>query len=329
MSGDKQYLTNLSKPNNSSSLECGVDGITVSFQLLIVIINSIHLIILKKLKQSNKSTALHIIILMCIDDIAYSLFNLASSEFCLQPESIHHCLRGFMKCLWSATATMKYCILATACYDRYVAICHPFRYSSNYFLSHTTGGLLVMFVLKLVTETPLFITLLNPGCATQLGDQQSDVIKIITTHYAINEGIWNGSCAIIILTTVTLVLRELYKMRRGGERAPHTPDASVLKVTRLILVTVAVFVCCLLLPICTEAYFLQRGESRSKQARRVRMLFDSYAVINVLVFGAMNKDYRSEIKRGLRSCLPILAISPDGNHPTSNNSVAPADNPQT
>ena len=314
MSGDKQYLTNLSKPNNSSSLECGVDGITVSFQLLIVIINSIHLIILKKLKQSNKSTALHIIILMCIVDIAYSLFNLASSEFCLPPESIHHCLRGIMKCLWSATATMKYCILATACYDRYVAICHPFRYSTDYFLSHTTGGLLVMFVLKLVTD--LFMTLLNPGCATQLGDQQADVIKIITTIDAINEGIWIGSCAIVILTTVILVLRELYKMCRGGQRAPHTPDTSVLKATRLILVTVAVFVCCLLLPICTEAYFLQRGESRSKQARRVRMLFDSYAVINVLVFGAMNKDYRSEIKRGLRSCFPTLAISP-------------ADNPQT
>ena len=295
--------------SSSSVSECSVDRLNVPFQLIIVVTNILHGLILNRMKRVNRSPALHVILLMSVDDIAYSSLNILWS-FCIRQwlSDNHACLNGVIGSVWLVTATTKYGILAIACYDRYVAICRPFQYSTNVLLKNTTVGVVIMFILLLMTLTPTYMFSPEARCAKLADDEPMIVDQIGYLRIGIQMA-WTGLYMTMITVASFRVLHELYKMRRGGGRGPQAPDPSVLKVTHLILVTVAVFICCFIPPIISEVHFSKNEVADPKQRHRARMVFDSYAIINVLVYGVMNKQYQDEVKKLLVACCPCKSAS--------------------
>lgn len=96
-----------------------------------------------------------------------------------------------------------------------------------------------------------------------------------------------------MIVTVCAVVRGLRKMQhQQAAQAPSSvPDQLVVKATRLVLATVVAFIVCLIPPLLTETYFfVSSALSKDREAilrLRTRMIFDSYAIINVLIFGVM------------------------------------------
>lgn len=292
-------ITNNSYSSGAVSFECRVDAVNSVFQLFLIAVNAFHLVILKKLKQGNDTQALRILILMAINDISISSVTSLSSFCILQSiQRMNMCLFAVLESVWVMTGTMRYFILAVASYDRYVAICLPFRYVGDRFLNNKTVILLAIYLVILIINTPL--KAIEMGCIqiSDYGNVDKEMTKSLRTTF---QSLWTAICLLVIVITVTCVLRELHNMKHREGTTHH--DQAVIKATHLILATISVFVCCLLPPICTEIYFatIQDGDSRLRQ--RSRMVFDSYAFLNVIIYAAMSKPYQQEVTNYFRfSC---------------------------
>ena len=286
--------------------ECTIEHVNGTLQLFIIVLNTIHTFILKKLRKDNDSVHLHIVVIMSIHDISISSMTTLSS-FCVYRwiERRQRCVYAFIECWWLITGLLRYTIVATASYDRYIAICKPFEYSANRLLANTTISLLTVYLTYLTVNAPFTalqvcgsFALKNPLVADRLRWGQLGIYSLLP------------SVSIpVIITTLCLVVRELRKMKRQRDAYGPIPDLLVIKTTRVVLVTVVVFICCLIPPICTEIYFSIPSDRpttairESKLRLSMRMIFDSYAIINTFVFAIMHKPYQRVVIKLWKSCV--------------------------
>ena len=135
--------------------ECTIEHVNGALQLFIIVLNTIHTFILKKLRKDNDSVHLHIVVIMSIHDISISSMTTLSS-FCVYRwiERRQRCVYAFIESLWLITGLMRYTIVATASYDRYIAICKPFEYSAHRLLANTTISLLTVYLTYLTVNAP-------------------------------------------------------------------------------------------------------------------------------------------------------------------------------
>ena len=279
------------------SKQCLTDYLNSAFQIFIIIVNVAHTLILLQLRKREYSRPLTILIIMAIDDVLISffsslthlcVFSIINADWCL--------IRAISEC-GHLVAIVRYFILAAACYDRFVAICQPFAYAEHHILRHITLYILLITLVLVVVHLPLVLALKRCwSFANILTEPVANGLRWFQLGFQVIELM---IAVIVIIFSTAFVLRELHLMKK---RQRHLPDASVLKTTHLILVTLLVFFCCLIPPIVSQFYFSSKG-IYSQTRTRLMMIFDSYAVLNVVVNGVMNKSYQQQVKLCFRYVL--------------------------
>lgn len=162
MSSDNISLN--SSYSNFSSSECDIDPFNASLQLFIVVVNTLHPIVLKKLRNDSDTLYLQILFIVLIHDIIVSFMISLSHVFCVYQwiQIKQACMADLVKSLWMSTGILQYVIglVAMASCYRYIAICKPFRYDNNRFLSKPFRSLLIILIINM----PIYVVL--RGCGT-------------------------------------------------------------------------------------------------------------------------------------------------------------------
>ena len=260
-----------------------------SSQIVVLVVNILHLMVLVQLRRREPSVPLNILITMCVNDISLGIFN-AVRFLCLhQPIFQDDCLVLSLAEGGLNMAVARYYIIAAATYDRFVALCRPFEYTSNHILQNITLYLALLFMtttlvgvtLKIMSERCWYFATLSTGSAAVA----NSVLRVL--HGTI----------LLIITIVTVfssasVLRELHLLRKSRGSHP-APNNAVLGLTYLILVTLLVFVICLFPS--AFVYFAVRYLTLYETQIVSRVAFDTYAIANAVVNGVLYKAYRRQI----------------------------------
>ena len=124
--------------------------------------------------------------------------------------------------LWYSVSLMRYVILATACYERFVAICRPFQYSGNRILNNVTLSMLGAFAFYYTVHTPLRSL---RKCQKSANQGLLELIRIIIQSVLV------AACLVVIITTIVFVLRELHRMHKRREAAEPVADRLSIRAT--------------------------------------------------------------------------------------------------
>ena len=299
--------TNCSSGSDSDGYACQIDITQTTFYSLLLAANILHLTIIYRLKRQNKNVATQLLFLINIHDAGFSMLSIPKKQClyvwlsCMRP-----CLFALAESLWEMTALMRYVLLAMACYDRYVAICQPFRYFSNLILINVMKSLIGIFLFVLALHSPL---LSLQYCIESTYEEWLQKAKLVI------QSLWLAMCLTLIMKTVFSVLREFYRMRQMSEGAAQSgaEDTTLLKTTYLVLATAAGFLCCLLPILGLEVYAAIKASSGKPRNLKLQMdfgmLFDSYSIINIVICAAMNVAFRREVKT-MCSCCHHKAVIP-------------------
>ena len=222
---------------NDRVFKCSIDIGRTSFLLLTIVINSLHSAIIHRLRKVNKSVSIQLLLLMGIHDTVLAAYTLGKG-YCLFHwlEMTFPCGFTLVYSLWYSVSLMRYVILATACYERFVAICRPFQYSGNRILNNVTLSMLGAFAFYYTIHTTLHSLQICQKSANQ------GVLELISFIIQLVLGV---ACLVVIITTIVLVLRELHRMHQRREAAEPVADRVSIRATYLILATGAAFLCCL------------------------------------------------------------------------------------
>ena len=256
-------------------------------QIVVIIVNLIHLAVLYQLKKRYNSIPVTILIIMSVNDVSVASFNVVRFYCLHQAIYSYRCLTLTLAELGFNLTIARYYIIAVACYDRFVAICTPYSYDGHQFLQNITLHLTMIFICTLVIGEPLRIACERCwifACITT--ESSASIVRLVLSGY---HGILMTLIALLTIISSVCVLRELYMMSNNRSRMP-TPCTATLRLTHLVLITLLVFLLCLIPS--AVMYFAAAYVTLDISGLVVRVSFDSYAIGNVIVYGAMSRNYR-------------------------------------
>lgn len=137
---------------------CEVSIPETTYQILIAVINLIHLLILAQLRKREPSLVLILLMAISVNDVSLVIFQLFRYLCLRQYLTSDDCLVEMLIICGVNLIYSRYYILASACYDRFVAICRPFRYDSNHYLKHVTVYLTAMYISSVLISWLLYFT---------------------------------------------------------------------------------------------------------------------------------------------------------------------------
>ena len=297
---------------NDRVFKCSIDIGRTSFLLLTIVINSLHSAIIHRLRKVNKSVSTQLLLLMGIHDTVLATYTLGKG-YCLFHwlEMTFPCGFTLVYSLWYSVSLMRYVILATACYERFVAICRPFQYSGNRILNNVTLSMLGAFAFYYTIHTTLHSLQI---CQKSANQGLLELIRFIIQLVLV------AACLVVIITTIVLVLRELRRMHQRREAAEPVADRVSIRATYLILATGAAFLCCLCPIFGTKLYLALNPGAPTKSQLGAEIVWNCYPVFNTVICVAMNKAYQREV-RNICCCCSVLHTR---RQKTRQVSVAPA-----
>ena len=269
---------------------------------VIAAVNCFHIFILSKLSKISVTPNLKILIVMSVDDIGVCLLR-SVKYFCVYEYfqymieiPMTYYVYTLLGTLWFALVNLRFFILAAASYDRYIAICKPFKHLNNLCLRYIVTVLLLLFSFLFVTY--ITATLVAHHFHSAVIDQEQVALYL-----------WPISITIAVLPAAVftiLVMRELKKLHSSG---PQYSNASytrtVVKTTNLILAIILLFLVCLVPPFITHTITQTTDIIQDKTAaiEYTNLIFELYRQFNVIIYGIMNKAFQREVGK-LTRCLP-------------------------
>ena len=111
---------------------------------------------------------------------------------------------------------------------------------------------------------------------------------------------------IVMMITIPLTVRELMRMRKAS--SSHSQDRGLVIAVIYILVITMISILCLI-----PLYILKNLKKYiPKGARKpFRFLHDGYGVLNIIIYGIMNKRYRNALRENLSKCRGKLRANID------------------
>lgn len=284
------------RPPRTAKEEAGAAA--VIFNVFILLINVLHLIILRRLYRSKKTAYIKILAIMAINDILFSLyaalFNINQISKLLESnQMIEELVRTGTD---DVAHVMKFEILIAAAYDRYMAICQPFSYGSNF----VTRRIISVLTAAMIVTTAVLVTVHGLSFVEQTSYNANN--WHIYFVYLYKYGFINAMILGIMIMS-GLVFKELWRMRSrplsSDDKAARNGMIHVMVTTGILIITV--------LPNFVYKLYEQHSPvpPRGSKFHGIKLFgrytFFSYGLLNVICYGALNSAYRSELRRLLPS----------------------------
>ena len=133
-----------------------------------IVTNALHLIILLKLKDIRKKPNGKVIISVCITDLCMSLLTI------METSGLHEMAKYddikttmMLNIFWESTriATIHrtYFVCAFGSYERFIALCHPFRHPSDKMVKNIGKAILLLAIVLEGTYFGLYVLMRSPN----------------------------------------------------------------------------------------------------------------------------------------------------------------------
>ena len=277
-----------------NELECGRHWIFLLIHIICIIINIIHIVILNHISALKQKPYLKILQHLTIGDVVYNSFdiplcicslrNWLFASFDLSYAAVLHLLR-----LVSLCARFNLLVLTT--YEKYLAICKPYRYEQSVAIRHVHLSAMVTWILSVALILPGWIFFWRDTCWNQIyGPMYS------TGNDA--GRLYNGAVA-ILLTVILLVfaaqiLHKLVKMNKA-----HTTynglDFMLMRAGAYVITISLIYVICQFTPVIIMAA-VRMVERRTYLWTDIfsYSLWLSYGYINTFLYGWFSPAYRRQ-----------------------------------
>lgn len=274
---------------------------------MIAILNVFHIIFLYRANNMRRSAHFKLLIMMAIIDIEFGIFSMI--ELMIDDRFL---TRSIIATLTNIPAhAMKFIILACASYDRYKAICDPFFHASSSFLRNIVTILVLGNLFLMAANAPsIYIAAKENDCVIFLSS--------LTWYNYIYTFVFIGTPLAFTIILSGLVLRELFRM---SKRVTSLEDRAVKNSALYILAVIVVLVISVVPEIVNDftkakpvALYIKDSRIDGNTSTLINtitratnkaseisfsdvseILFYSYGLLNILIYGLMNGAYRREI----------------------------------
>ena len=284
----------LCRPDDSLCNRLAIEITLVGLNLLSVVINSLHLFILSKIRSLQGTPYLRLLQFIAGVDVADGVVcALRASCF---PRKVLQNSRPLsaIVTVFASLLTVKYYMVLSIAIERFIALAFPLKYQGSLFIRKISLWLSLQIAAVMLESVVQNILQYKSIC--------------INIHYGPNDvsGFWTSkiimamrilpSLAIIIL--MTKVFLELRKMKK---KALSSREKELVNATKSVMIICCMMVSCLIPPFLS--LFLIRNTSITHITTGTISLvaFILYSIMNSIIYGWRTDKYRQVVAGFFRS----------------------------
>ena len=264
---------------------------------LAILINILHSSVLYRMNKKSAKPYLLLLIHMSVADLLTPAIDLIKGN-CYAMSATYGASKGvaiILSTLVELPTTTRFFMIALLSYERFAAICQPFRYPSRLVVTRTTAIALLLWGISLVLLLVRDIIFSKFICINiYYGITSVDK----TLESLLYQGFLNGiplvtACVLSVLVTVELVKMD---KRVSGHDAHGRGSHDARRVAIYTIVNNILFVLCItpfVIAPFIPYWFLRFF---------VYILFIFYGILNTVIYGWMMKSYRATLFQMLCCC---------------------------
>jgi len=292
--------------NSAVAEVCGYEGVSqaiTSANTVTILVNILHIIVLSSINRLRGTKYFWTLMSISSSDILASLMfilqvDCSLKHFILKQEEIFS--QGFLIGIMIPsimTMILRNSVLALASYERYVAICTPFKYATNKVVQHLAVGYIIIWVASLVISVIINFIDIIQYCIYDLGltqPKQSLLVSVIQFPLF-------GVPAVITVVTLGKVGVELKRMSRRAIQPAE--DEELKKAGKYVLLTSILFYLSFF-PTLAGMVVRRLGKQPEAQSGLVDIsgfiVQGVYGTLNVILFAYLNPSYIQQIRKLLK-----------------------------
>ena len=283
----------LCRPDDTLCSSLAIEVTLVGLNLLSVVINSLHLFILSKIRSLQGTPYLCLLQFIASIDVADGVVcALRASCF---PRKVLQSSRPLSTVItvFASLLTVKYYMVLSIAIERFIALVFPLKYQWNLFIRKISLWLCLQIAAVMLEG--VWHNLLQYGSIC------------INTHYGPSDVSTNWTLKItmamriipsfVIFILMTKVVLELSKMKR---KALSNQEKEVVNATKFVMIICGMVISCLIPPFMS--LYLIWSESTSHQLIDTISLvsFTLCSIMNSVIYGWRTKTYRKVVADFLR-----------------------------
>ena len=207
---------------------------------------------------------------------------------------------------------VRYWLLALAVLDRYYAVCKPFKYSTSKLVNNIGKWSAIAWILNAVLALADVLTTCRHLCFDNVAEL-ADVALSKVGKYSVVAVIFAAVLPSVI-STVLLVKTAVELRRMKQRRSATAEDKETRSATRYIIGVFIMFYVSIIATAVHEGLNLTTKDSSEIDLNWLTsiVLFTQllYGIGNVMLYGALNKAYVTQIKSICGFLCPVVKVSP-------------------
>ena len=284
---------------NGSSQACLAEAwqenMLTCVNLLSLVANPIHIYTLTRFKEKLETTYMKILILITIWDILVAATSILQFNCQIRQSAANsYAVSILALSIYDSVSYIRFIILSLAFFDRWLAVAHPFKYKNiiaEYFRLLVAIPIIIIVVMTLLRNL-IFredICIDSVSGVTNCVTQRTKMMTC-STLYTLS--------FVFDAVFLSLLLRELRKMRQ--KLSLTTEDKELRNATKtVIVITLLYFGCFMWQPMIAIASGSPAVTWRIQHYCMyvTYVLYSLYGLMNIAVYGLLNKSYRDEMRR--------------------------------
>ena len=285
-------------------------GIFVSVNTLSVMINGLHMFVLKKMQRLRDQNYLWILLNLTLVDTAVAISLVISASFTrpwLQKVDYGKILGAVVLVSAESSSLCRYFQLTLASLDRYYAVCRPFEYTNSRLLDNVGKLSFLGWTVNILPSLIQALVSPNTICLGSLGTfmRRNDYTIYFLLWGSLNTLLPSIATAIFLTKTI----RELKRMQKRGWSMTDD-DKEVKSATKYVIVTCILFYITVI-PIVLLALIRTKLDYHDVYNMYLFVVLcqSLYGIVNVVLFGFFNPAYVGQIKSLFGIC-SVTRIEP-------------------
>ena len=293
--------------------KCTIYNVIVygSTNMASIIINVLHLLILRRIPGLKELNYFWVLVNLTFGDIVMSVGVILAVNCELW--TLRNCFISVMSlALLTCAFQVRYWLLALAVLDRYYAVCKPFKYTTSKFLKNIGKWSAVAWILNAVLALAEVLTTCSHLCFDGVADSVGKTLEEVSMY---------SDVAVILVAVVpsmistVLLVKTAVELRRMKQRSSATAeDKETRSATRYIICVFIMFYVSIIATAVHEGLNLTTKDSSEIDLNWLTsiVLFTQllYGIGNVILYGALNKAYVTQIKSVCGYLCPVVKVSP-------------------
>jgi len=284
----------------------------VGINTVTILVNILNMVVLSSVKKLRGTKYFWTLVNIGTSDIFASLMFILQVDCSLKlsilehEEEISKILLVGIAIPYMMSLTLRNSVLALASYERYVAICTPFKYVTNKVVYHLAVGYIFIWVVSFVISAIMKSLAFGKYCV----DDLVLTFPTLSTLTTAIQMIFLTIPAVVTIVTLGKVGVELKRMSRRAVQPAE--DEELKKAGKYVLLTSILFYLSFF-PTLAGIGARQLAKLPEEKAKLIDIsafiVQGSYGTLNVILFIYLNPSYIQQMRKLLK-CKQTTAVTP-------------------